>query len=205
MPPYVYPASATALLSFSDLCVDPSSTNTVILADATQARSKFRNALKDVEAKNADWLIVLDVSRMHVYTECMLTMTRILPKPRRYRATYHTFWEPSTAWRRMISFRGTNLASAIGACLVRATTTCSPKSYPFIHSLPLEINRHPVVPGHIIPGKPSRIRLRTRHDPDLLRHGSQQPRIRYSSRPPVDQTRRPAGPPTHDVLRGRQA
>lgn len=61
MPPYVYPASATALLSFSDLCVDPSSSNTVILADATQARSKFRNALKDVEARNADWLIVLDV------------------------------------------------------------------------------------------------------------------------------------------------
>ncbi|KAJ9100228.1 hypothetical protein QFC20_005505 [Naganishia adeliensis] len=60
MPPYVYPAPATALLSFSDLCVDPSSSNTVILADATQARSKFRNALKDVEAKNADWLIVLD-------------------------------------------------------------------------------------------------------------------------------------------------
>jgi hypothetical protein len=61
MPPYIYPAPATALLSFSDLCVDPSSSNTVILADATQARSRFRNALKDVEAKNADWLIVLDV------------------------------------------------------------------------------------------------------------------------------------------------
>ncbi|KAJ9096580.1 hypothetical protein QFC19_007112 [Naganishia cerealis] len=60
MPPYVFPAPATTLLSFSELCVDPSSTNTVILADATQARSKLRNALKDVEAKNADWLIVLD-------------------------------------------------------------------------------------------------------------------------------------------------
>ncbi|KAJ9121671.1 hypothetical protein QFC22_002291 [Naganishia vaughanmartiniae] len=60
MPPYLFPAPATVLLSFLDLCVDPSSTNTVILADATQARSKLRNSLKDIEAKNADWLVVLD-------------------------------------------------------------------------------------------------------------------------------------------------
>lgn len=62
MPPYVFPAPATVLLPFTELCVDPSSTNTVILADATQARSKLRNSLKDIEAKNADWLVVLDVS-----------------------------------------------------------------------------------------------------------------------------------------------
>jgi hypothetical protein len=41
----------------------------VILADATQARSKFRNALKDVEARNADWLIVLDVSKSGLQIE----------------------------------------------------------------------------------------------------------------------------------------
>lgn len=72
MPPFLYPPPATALLSFTDLCVDPSSKHTVILADATQARSRLRNALKDVEARSGggggnasgDWLLVLDVSRM---------------------------------------------------------------------------------------------------------------------------------------------
>ncbi|KAI5451402.1 hypothetical protein NCC49_001709 [Naganishia albida] len=68
MPPFLYPPPATALLSFTDLCVDPSSKHTVILADATQARSRLRNALKDVEARSGggggnasgDWLLVLD-------------------------------------------------------------------------------------------------------------------------------------------------
>jgi hypothetical protein len=64
MPPYVYPVPLTALLSFTDLCVDPSAAHTVILADATHARSRLRNALKDVEARNGDWLVVLDVSRL---------------------------------------------------------------------------------------------------------------------------------------------
>jgi hypothetical protein len=64
MPPFLYPPYATVLLSFSELLLDPTSSHTIALADATEARSNLRNALKDVAGGASEWLPVVDVSCM---------------------------------------------------------------------------------------------------------------------------------------------
>lgn len=70
MPPFLYPPLGTSLLSFSDLCLDPTSSFTVTLSDATEARARLREALKMSSGKGqggggpegADWMAVVDVS-----------------------------------------------------------------------------------------------------------------------------------------------
>lgn len=46
MPPLLFPLPMTALLTFSQIFIDPSSSHTTILADATDARTKLQIALK---------------------------------------------------------------------------------------------------------------------------------------------------------------
>jgi hypothetical protein len=73
MPPFVYPPFATTLLSFSELFIDPTSSHTVALADATEARSNLRNALKDAANGVAEWLPVVDVGLLpDTLSECLL-------------------------------------------------------------------------------------------------------------------------------------
>lgn len=48
MPPYVYPLPTTSLLTFSSVFIDPSSSHTTVLADATSARTRLQLALKAV-------------------------------------------------------------------------------------------------------------------------------------------------------------
>lgn len=62
MPPYLYPPLATSLLSYSDICLDPTSSYAIVLSDATEARARLRDALKQAQGNDADWLAVLDVS-----------------------------------------------------------------------------------------------------------------------------------------------
>lgn len=63
MPPFLYSPPATSLLSYSDICLDPSSSYAVVLSDATEARARLRDALKQAQGNDADWLAVLDVRR----------------------------------------------------------------------------------------------------------------------------------------------
>jgi hypothetical protein len=64
MPPYVYPLPTTTLLTFSTIFIDPSSSHTTVLADATSARTRLHLALKGVaeNESGSGALAVIEVS-----------------------------------------------------------------------------------------------------------------------------------------------
>jgi hypothetical protein len=63
MPPYLYPLPTTALLTFSSILLDPSSSHTTSLADATAARTQLFLALKGNAAgdSGSSALAIVDV------------------------------------------------------------------------------------------------------------------------------------------------
>jgi hypothetical protein len=64
MPPLLYALPTTSLIPFSTLLIDPSSSHTTALADATSARTKLQLALKACagDEPGASALAVVDVS-----------------------------------------------------------------------------------------------------------------------------------------------
>lgn len=64
MPPLLFPLPTTSLLTFSQILIDPSSSHTTILADATAARTKLQIALKALASNEpgASAIAVVEVS-----------------------------------------------------------------------------------------------------------------------------------------------
>jgi len=85
MPPYVYPLPTTTLLTFSSIFIDPSSTHTTVLADATSARTRLHLALKAVadQEPGASALAVVEVCHLLQHSNELTT--------RQYRSTYLTY------------------------------------------------------------------------------------------------------------------
>jgi hypothetical protein len=68
MPPLLYALPTTSLTPFSTLLLDPSSSHTTALAEATSARTKLQLALKSCAAEEpgASALSVVDVSAWRI-------------------------------------------------------------------------------------------------------------------------------------------
>lgn len=68
MPPYIYPLPTTSLLTFSNVFIDPTSSHTTVLADATSARTRLHLALK-ATAGNEPGSSALAVIEVHISHE----------------------------------------------------------------------------------------------------------------------------------------
>jgi hypothetical protein len=81
MPPYVYPLPTTTLLTFSSIFIDPSSTHTTVLADATSARTRLHLALKAVadQEPGSSALAVVEVCLLFLSHSLSIGSTNLPP------------------------------------------------------------------------------------------------------------------------------